>query len=191
MRHQKAGRRLGRNQSHRKAMYRNMVTSLFLHGRIQTTEAKAKELRKVADKLITIGKRVPPSALDGVSGDDLEKLKAQRVHAIRLARKQVTDRDALELLFNEYSERYQTRPGGFTRIYKVGFRSGDNAPLVLIELVESLEAKPEEVAAEAAPEEAAEEPAAEAAPEEAAEEPAAADEAPAADEEETEDEDTE
>ena len=188
MRHQKAGRRLGRNQAHRSAMYRNMVTSLFLHGRIQTTEAKAKELRKVADKLITLGKRVPPSALEGLAGDDLAKAKARRVHAIRLARKQVTDRDALQLLFNEYSERFQTRPGGYTRIYKVGYRPGDNAPLVLIELVEALEEK-----AEAAEEPAAEEPAAEAAPE-PAEEPAeeAAEEAaeePAA-EEDTEDEDT-
>ena len=171
MRHQKAGRRLGRNQAHRSAMYRNMVTSLFLHGRIQTTEAKAKELRKVADKLITLGKRVPPSALEALSGDDLAKATARRVHAIRLARKQVTDRDALQLLFNEYSERFQTRPGGYTRIYKVGFRPGDNAPLVLIELVEALEASAEEPAAE---EPAAEEPAAEEpAPEEAAAEDAA------------------
>ena len=161
MRHQKAGRRLGRNQAHRKAMYRNMVTSLFLHGRIQTTEAKAKELRKVADKLITLGKRVPPSALEGLSGDDLAGAKARRVHAIRLARKQVTDRDALEMLFNEYSERYQHRPGGYTRIYKVGYRPGDNAPLVLIELVESLEAKADEPVEDSAEEDSADEDSAE------------------------------
>lgn len=170
MRHMKSGRKLGRNSSHRKAMYRNMVTSLFLHGRIQTTEAKAKELRSVADKLITLGKRVPPSALLQLTGAELADAKAKRVHAIRLAARQVQDKQALELLFNEYSERYQTRPGGYTRIYKVGFRSGDNAPMALIELVEAYEPS-EDGAAEAAP---AEETAAEEAPEAAEEAPEAA-----------------
>ncbi|MCP4803722.1 MAG: 50S ribosomal protein L17 [Proteobacteria bacterium] len=157
MRHMKSGRKLGRNSSHRKAMYRNMVTSLFLHGRIQTTEAKAKELRSVADKLITLGKRVPPSVLLTLTGDELADAKARRVHAIRLAARQVQDKQALEMLFNEYSERYQTRPGGYTRTYKVGFRSGDNAPMALVELVEAYEPseaaadEPEPVVEEAAP----------------------------------------
>lgn len=137
MRHEKSGRRLGRNSSHRSAMYRNMVTSLLLHGRIQTTEAKAKELRRVADRLITLGKRVSPTSLESLEGDALTTARANRVHAIRLARRQVVDRDALDMLFNEYSERYQTRPGGYTRILKTGYRTGDNAPMVLIELVEA------------------------------------------------------
>ena len=155
MRHLKSGRRLGRNSAHRKAMYRNMATSLLIHGRIETTEAKAKELRSVVEKLITLGKRVPPSELVTLTGEELTSAKAARVHAIRLARTQVVDRAALDLLFNEYSERYQGRPGGYTRIMKANFRPGDNAPMVFIELVEALEvaedapAVAEEVQAEA------------------------------------------
>jgi large subunit ribosomal protein L17 len=136
MRHLKSGRQLGRNSSHRKALFRNMSTSLLLHGRIQTTEAKAKELRSVVEKLITLGKRVPPSSLEGLTGQELSDANAKRIHAMRLARRQVEDREALNLLFNEYSERYQDRPGGYTRILKLGRRSGDNAPMTLIELVE-------------------------------------------------------
>ena len=147
MRHRKSGRKLGRNSSHRKAMYRNMVTSLILHGRIQTTEAKAKELRKVADKVITLGKRVPLSSLEGLEGQALADAKAKRVHAIRLARRYTVDRDALELVFGEYAERFKERPGGYTRIYKLGYRPGDNAPMTLIELVnEPVGAKAEESA---------------------------------------------
>jgi large subunit ribosomal protein L17 len=135
MRHRKAGRKLGRNSSHRKAMYRNMVTSLILLGEIKTTEAKAKELRRIADKIITLGKRVPLSGLKGLKGESLATAKAQRVHAIRLARKWVVDRDALDMVFNEYSERFQARPGGYTRLYKLGFRTGDNAPMNLVQLI--------------------------------------------------------
>lgn len=135
MRHMKTGRRLGRNSSHRKAMYRNMVTSLMIHGRIRTTEAKAKELRRVADRIITLGKRVPPSALDGLAGDDLAKAQASRLHAIRQAARWVNDKDALNRVFTEYSERFKERPGGYTRVVKAGFRSGDNAPMAIIELV--------------------------------------------------------
>ncbi len=136
MRHRKSGRRLGRNSSHRKAMYRNMATSLLEHGRIQTTDAKAKELRKVVERLITLSKRVPPSAIDAASGDEQRNLRARRVHAVRQARKWVVDRDVLQVLFGEYSERYQDRPGGYTRITKIGRRVGDNAPMSIIELVE-------------------------------------------------------
>ena len=135
MRHRKAGRKLGRNSSHRKAMYRNMVTSLILLEEIKTTEAKAKEVRRIADKIITLGKRVPPSSLNGLKGEALETAKAQRVHAIRQARKWVVNREALDKVFNEYSERYLERPGGYTRLYKLGFRSGDNAPLNLVQLI--------------------------------------------------------
>ena len=159
MRHMKSGRRLGRNSTHRKAMYRNMVTSLMIHGRIKTTEAKAKELRRIADRVITLGKKVPPSALEACDADSAEfkKLRAARVHNIRRARKMVLDADALNRVFNEYAERYAERPGGYTRIYKLGFRAGDNAPMALIELVVDHPAvqtddviEPEEVSAETA-----------------------------------------
>ena len=188
MRHRKAGRRLGRNSAHRKAMYRNMVTSLMVHGQIQTTEAKAKELRRIADKVITMGKRVPPSTIEGLSGEALKAAQARRVHFIRRARRWVNNPEALERLFGEYAERYKLRPGGYTRIRKVGYRSGDQAPMALIELVgdyDPSDAKvkaPKKAAAPAAPEateeaEATEEPAVEAATEEAAAEEAPADEA--------------
>lgn len=140
MRHLKAGRRLGRNSAHRKAMYRNMVTSLMVHGRIRTTEAKAKELRKVADRVITLGKRVPPSTLEGLEGDALADAKAQRLHHLRQARRLIVDRDALGRVFNDYAERFKDRPGGYTRILRVGFRPGDKAPMAIIELVESMDA---------------------------------------------------
>jgi large subunit ribosomal protein L17 len=162
MRHRKSGRKLGRTSSHRKAMYRNMVTSLMLHGRIKTTEAKAKELRKVADRIITLGKRVPLSSMDGLEGQELADAKAQRVHAIRLARRYIVDRDARDMVFGEYAERFKERPGGYTRIYKLGFRSGDNAPMTLIELVkepvgERAVSEDEEAAAPESDEGAAEE----------------------------------
>jgi len=174
-------------------MYRNMATSLLEHGRIKTTDAKAKELRRVVEKLITLSRRVPPSVLEAASGEEARKLTAKRLHAIRRARRVVKDRDVLHKLFTEYSEHFLDRPGGYTRITKIGRRSGDNAPMSIIELVEEAyeaDAKPrktkkaaepapavEAAAEEAAPveEPAAEEPAAEAAAEEAApvEEPAA------------------
>lgn len=170
MRHLKANRKLGRNSTHREAMFRNMVTSLMLHGRIQTTEAKAKEVRRLAEKIITLGKRFPPSSLEGLSGADLKKAQADRVHAIRQARKTVNDRTALDKVFNEYSELFKGRPGGYTRIYKLGFRAGDNAAMNIIELVtEPCEPKDKtslvadaEAVAEVAAEEPAAEPAAEA-----------------------------
>ena len=139
MRHMKAGRKLGRNSSHRKALYRNMVTALLEHGRIRTTDAKAREIRPIAEKVISLGKRIPPSKLLNLVGEELDQAKAQRVHAIRLARRLVNGRTALDRLFNEYAERFQDRPGGYTRILKVGPRPGDNAPMALIELVDSPE----------------------------------------------------
>lgn len=140
MRHEKSGRKLGRTSSHRKAMFRNMATSLFIHGKIQTTEAKAKEVRAIAEKLITLGKRVPPSALEGLSGDELAEAKAKRLHALRQARRKIVDGEALHLLFNDYSERFKGRAGGYTRITKVGFRSGDNAAMAVISLLGDNEA---------------------------------------------------
>jgi len=116
-------------------MYRNMVTSLLLHGRIRTTEAKAKELRRIADRIITLGKKSPTSGLEGLEGEQLAAARARRLHHIRRARVWVKDRAALNRLFGEYADRFQERPGGYTRILKIGVRPGDNADMALIELV--------------------------------------------------------
>jgi large subunit ribosomal protein L17 len=117
MRHKKSGKRLGRHTSHRKAMLRNMVTSLFEHEKITTTDARAKELRKMAEKLITMARR----------GD---------LHSRRLVMQVVRDKKVVAKLFDVIAPRYTERPGGYTRIIKLGHRSGDNAALSLIELVE-------------------------------------------------------
>ncbi len=144
MRHLKSGRKLGRNSSHRKAMYRNMVTSLMVHGRIRTTEAKAKELRRYADRVITLGKRVTAADLEGLSGAELDKAKAARLHNIRRASRWIHDEGALNRVFGEYADRFKERPGGYTRIYKVGYRGGDNAPMAVIELLGELPPATEE-----------------------------------------------
>jgi large subunit ribosomal protein L17 len=117
MRHRKNGRKLNRTASHRRAMLRNMATSLFIHGRIETTTAKAKELRPYAERLITLAKR----------GD---------LHARRLAGAKIGDRDVLGRLFDEIGPRFADRPGGYTRILKLGARKGDAADMSLIELVD-------------------------------------------------------
>jgi large subunit ribosomal protein L17 len=129
-------------------MINNLVTSLMEHGRIRTTQARAKELRKVADRIITLSKRVPLASLEGLEGEELRVARANRVHAIRMARRWITDRDVLQKVFSEYSARFQTRPGGYTRILKLGSRPGDQAAMVLIELVEAYVA-PEAAAPEA------------------------------------------
>lgn len=116
MRHNKAGRKLGRNSSHRKAMYRNMVTSFFEYGKIHTTDAKAKEVRQIAEKLITLGKR-------GDLGSRRRALAYVRSTAV------------VAKLFDEISKQFATRPGGYTRIVKLNNRRGDNAPVSLLELV--------------------------------------------------------
>jgi len=118
----KFGSKLGRTTSHRKAMLRTMVTSLLKHEKIQTTDMKAKELKKVADKMITLGKR----------GD---------LHARRQAAAYVRERDVVGKLFGEMSERYKDRAGGYTRIVKSGYRAGDNAPMSIIEFVRNAEAE--------------------------------------------------
>jgi large subunit ribosomal protein L17 len=135
MRHQSSGRGFGISSSHRKAMFNNMVTSLMEHGRIQTTVPKAKELRKIADRVITFAKKVPNAELAKLEGAELAAAKAKRVHAIRLARRYVDDRAVLQTIFTEYSDRYAARPGGYTRILRLGKRPGDNAEMALIELV--------------------------------------------------------
>ncbi len=117
MRHCKSGRRLGRKTSHREAMFRNMVTSLFAHERITTTDAKAKEIRSVAEKMITLGKR----------GD---------LHSVRLAASYIREKSVVTKLFSSIAPRYKERAGGYTRIIKLGMRNGDAAPLSIIELVE-------------------------------------------------------
>ncbi|MCD6525807.1 MAG: 50S ribosomal protein L17 [Desulfuromonas sp.] len=121
MRHNKSGRRLGRNSSHRKAMLRNMVTSLIDHERITTTDARAKEVRKIAEKMITLGKR----------GD---------LHARRQAMSVIFEKKVVAKLFDRLAPRFQERAGGYTRIIKVGNRAGDNAPVSIIEFVDQEEA---------------------------------------------------
>ena len=135
MRHQNSGRRLGVGSALRLSMMRNMVTDLMRYGRIQTTQARAKELRKFAERIITLSRRVTPAQLELLTGDALVAAKAVRLHAIRQARLMIEDRDVLQKLFSEYSTRYATRPGGYTRILKLGNRPGDQAKVVLIELV--------------------------------------------------------
>jgi large subunit ribosomal protein L17 len=135
MRHLKVGRKLGRNSSHRKVMFKNMITSLLEHGQIRTTLAKAKELRRYVEPLITLAGKNAPSSLEGLRGDELRTAQLKRAHAVRQARKVVENRDVLKLLFGEYAERYQNRPGGYTRVFKAGFRPGDNAPMAVIALV--------------------------------------------------------
>jgi len=138
-----------------------MVTSLMVHGRIRTTEAKAKELRRIADRVITLGKRVPPCTMESLTGIELDSARAKRIHNIRRARKWVHDKAALSKVFSEYAEHFKERPGGYTRIYKTGARPGDNAPMAVIELVGLFESpdKPERAvqAAEEAVEEVVEE----------------------------------
>ena len=117
MRHRNSNRKLNRTSSHRQAMLRNMATSLLRHEIIKTTLPKAKELRRIAEPLITLGK---------------DATLANR----RLAFSRLRDRDIVGKLFNELGPRYSTRPGGYLRILKCGFRNGDNAPMALVELVD-------------------------------------------------------
>ena len=117
MRHRKKGRNLSRSPSHRKALLRNLAASLFRHERITTTTARAKELRPYAERLITLARR----------GD---------LHARRLAARRIAEREVLAKLFDEIGPRYAERPGGYTRILKLGNRKGDAAEMALIELVQ-------------------------------------------------------
>ena len=117
MRHRMSGRKLNRTSSHRKAMFSNMAASLLRHEQISTTLPKAKELRSIADKMITLGKR----------GD---------LHARRQAHSFLQDNEVVAKLFDSLAERYKDRPGGYTRVLKAGFRYGDAAPMAVIELVD-------------------------------------------------------
>ena len=141
MRHNKRTKRFGRSTSHRIAMWRNMTTSLFRHEAIRTTLPKAKELRRVAEKLITKAKRVTQDDINKAKGKEKAALVAKRVHNIRLAARTVQDAKVLRRLFDIYGPRYQDRAGGYTRIFRLGPRPGDTADMAYIELVD---ANPEE-----------------------------------------------
>lgn len=117
MRHRMSGRKLGRTSSHRKAMFANMTTSLLLHEQIVTTLPKAKELRRFADRMITLGKH-------------------GALHNRRQAASFLTDDQVVRKLFGPLAERYRARAGGYTRVLKAGFRHGDDAPMAVIELVD-------------------------------------------------------
>ena len=117
MRHKNSGRRLGRNSPHRRAMYRNMAASLIVHETVRTTLPKAKELRRVVEPLITLAKE------DGVSRR-------------RLAFDRLRDDKAVGVLFTELGPRFKSRPGGYLRILKIGFRVGDSAPMAIVQLLD-------------------------------------------------------
>ncbi len=139
MRHRRSGRKLNRTSSHRKAMFSNMAVALLKHEQIRTTLPKAKELRRVADKMITLGKR-------------------GNLHARRRALAALGDAQLVSKLFGSLAERYKGRNGGYTRVLRDGFRYGDSAPMAIIELVErNPEARGAEDKARAAAEGAAEE----------------------------------
>ena len=123
MRHRVAGRRLGRSSGHRRALRRNLITELFRHERIKTTEAKAKAIRSDAEKLITLAKR-------GLQDD------SYTLHARRQAVASLNDPTIARKLFDELAPRYEEREGGYTRLYKLGRRQGDGALMVVLELVE-------------------------------------------------------
>lgn len=116
MRHRVAGKQLNRRPDQRKALYRGLVRDVVLNGRIQTTEAKAKEARRLIDRIITYGKK-------------------GSLHHRRLALQKVSDKDVVAKVFDELSERYAERPGGYTRVLKLGPRKGDGAPMAILELV--------------------------------------------------------
>jgi len=129
MRHRNAGRNFSRTSAHRESMFRNMASSLFKHELIRTTLPKAKELRRIAEPLITMAKA------DGVANR-------------RLAFSRLRDKEAVGKLFVEIGPRYQTRPGGYLRILKCGFRPGDNAPMAYVELVDRPRAAEQAIEAE-------------------------------------------
>jgi large subunit ribosomal protein L17 len=124
MRHRVAGYKLGRSSGHRKALRRNLITELFRHERIRTTRAKASSIRSSAEKLITSAKR-------GNAAGEVQMVNARRRAAARL-----NDPEIVQKLFDDIALRYETRPGGYTRMLKLGPRYGDSAEMVILELVE-------------------------------------------------------
>lgn len=159
MRHRNAGRKFGRNTSHRRAMLRNLTANLITHERIQTTDAKAKELRRVAERLVSKAIRLGEVAYTKAENvPDAEQRKARRLHVTRLLGRYIprfgvamedgTPKriDLIEKVMVELAQRYQGRPGGYTRIIKLGNRRGDNAPMSIIEFVEATKAEAPAVA---------------------------------------------
>jgi large subunit ribosomal protein L17 len=152
MRHRKAGRKFGRNTSHRRAMFRNMVGNLVLHERIETTEAKAKELRRIAERLVTRATRLQDDLTVDTSTlaeDERKRVLAARAHAQRqvarflprravrtLSEGEEEEVDLVHKLFHEIAPRFVTRKGGYTRVIKMVNRRGDNAPMAMIEFVD-------------------------------------------------------
>lgn len=146
MRHQKTGRQFGRNTAHRRAMFRALAANLVVHERIETTDAKAKELRRIVERLISRAIRLGPIAYTGHAdlsiADRARRMAAQRHLARFLQRFAETQDngetkrvDIIEKVFVDLAKRYQSRPGGYTRIIKVGPRAGDNASMSIIEFV--------------------------------------------------------
>lgn len=134
MRHRKARNKLGRTSAHRRATLSNMLLGLIEHGRIKTTERKARELRGFAERAVTRATR-----LGEILTKDWSRLeqdnRARLVHALRVTRQTLKDRQAVLRLFDEWAPRYLGRPGGYTRMFKLGNRRGDNAPMALLEFV--------------------------------------------------------
>jgi large subunit ribosomal protein L17 len=125
MRHKVAGKRLGRDMGHRKALRRNLINALFRHERIRTTEAKARAIRGEAEKMITLAKR-------SLAHDDPNRV----VHGRRLLFARLRNKENVAKVFDELAPRYEDRPGGYTRMYKLGMRKGDAAKMALLELVD-------------------------------------------------------
>ena len=147
MRHKRAGLHLSRTAAHRKALFSNMVAALLTYERIRTTEVKAKEIRRLAERTITWARRLGPILTKKPEKRTAEE-KARVVHAMRMALRVVRDRDAVLKLFEEIGPRFLARHGGYTRLMKVGQRPGDAAPMALLELIpaegaEKDETKPE------------------------------------------------
>ena len=137
MRHRKAHRKLGGfKPAHQRAMYSNMLMALVEHGRIKTTEHKARALRSQAEKLVTRATRLGDILLKDPKKLDKDEAAA-KVHAIRMVKRTMRDRASVLHLFDEIAPRYLGRPGGYTRLIKLGFRKGDNASMMLVEFVDA------------------------------------------------------
>jgi large subunit ribosomal protein L17 len=135
MRHRNSGRKLSRTAAHRKALWSNLANALIEHERITTTDAKAKELRRVVEKLVTMGKKAAALPKDMAAPARAAAAIAYKRNAYALIRNE----DSVARLFGPLAERYQTRHGGYTRIIKAGRRPGDNAPVSIIEFVDRAE----------------------------------------------------
>ena len=167
MRHRNIGRKFGRNTSHRRAMLRNLTANLVLHERIETTDAKAKELRRVSERLITkairLGKIAYTTQKDLTDAEKVRRLRVSRFISSYIPRfgsriekgGEIRKFDLIEKIMVDLAKRFQERPGGYTRIIKIGQRRGDNAPMAFIEFVEAVQSKkgqPSQNKSEASPE---------------------------------------